>query len=128
MTRLKISAAVLTLIGSAALAQSVPVGVPNPAAVFCISDGGTFQITNTDDGQIGECLLRDGSQVDAWEYFREQAHLRETELPNPAAEFCVAFGGVYSTQTGSGGESLGICTINGQPQDAWELFRANLGN
>jgi uncharacterized protein len=47
---------------------------PNPAAVFCIDSGGTYQIRRVVDGsESGVCILADGSEVDAWTYFREHA-------------------------------------------------------
>ena len=45
--------------------------IPNPAATFCIDQGGEFSINKTDKGDVGICILKDGSQVDAWQYFRE---------------------------------------------------------
>ncbi|WP_223424486.1 amidohydrolase family protein [Tateyamaria pelophila] len=44
----------------------------NPAATFCADQGGTYNIVDEADGQRGVCTLADGSEVDAWTYFREQ--------------------------------------------------------
>lgn len=41
--------------------------IANPSAVFCEEQGGIYSL---DDGT---CTLPDGSVVDAWDYFREQA-------------------------------------------------------
>jgi putative hemolysin len=50
------------------------VGLPNPAAAFCVDSGGTYEIRSTADGsQSGVCVLADGTEVDAWEYFRNEA-------------------------------------------------------
>ncbi|MEH6565263.1 MAG: DUF333 domain-containing protein [Halopseudomonas sp.] len=44
---------------------SVPaMGLPNPAATFCVQQGGEY---NT---QTGICRLADGSEMDGWEYYR----------------------------------------------------------
>lgn len=43
------------------------VQIPNPAAVFCADQGGTFDLTS------GTCTLANGTVVDAWEYFRRES-------------------------------------------------------
>lgn len=47
------------------------VGLANPAAVFCIEQGGRYEIRKSDAGSQGFCILPDGAEVDAWTYFRE---------------------------------------------------------
>lgn len=42
----------------------------NPAAVFCIENGGTLEIITEAGGQRGLCILADGSTCDEWAYFR----------------------------------------------------------
>ncbi len=44
----------------------------NPASVFCVEQGGQSTIVDTADGQEGLCVLPDGTEVDEWEYYREQ--------------------------------------------------------
>lgn len=99
---------------------------PNPAATFCAEKQGTYSIVEEADGQRGICGLADGSEVDAWEYFRAQ-HSRETQgdtqLTNPAAAFCIAEGGSYAIVQGTDGQT-GTCTLAGGRQlDAWDFFR-----
>lgn len=43
------------------------VGLPNPAASFCIEQGGEYDLDS------GLCRFEDGTEVDAWDYFREHA-------------------------------------------------------
>ncbi|WP_425043654.1 DUF333 domain-containing protein [Primorskyibacter sp. S87] len=43
----------------------------NPAATFCIENGGRYDIREGNDGQVGICVLADGTEVDAWQYFRD---------------------------------------------------------
>ena len=43
----------------------------NPAATFCVESGARYEIRDGADGQFGVCILEDGREVDAWEYFRE---------------------------------------------------------
>ena len=45
----------------------------NPAATFCVDKGHEYEIRTAADGsQSGVCLLSDGEEVDAWEYFRAE--------------------------------------------------------
>jgi putative hemolysin len=50
-----------------------PVGMPNPAAVFCVEQAGQYLL------ESGQCLLPDGTTVDAWDYFRSQSGSQETD-------------------------------------------------
>ena len=53
--------------------QPAATALPNPAAVFCVENGGTYEIRRAGNGsEIGICILADGTEVDAWAYFREQ--------------------------------------------------------
>lgn len=50
-----------------------PVGLANPASVYCESeDVGGFLTIRTDEegGESGVCLLPDGTEIDEWELFR----------------------------------------------------------
>lgn len=47
-----------------------PIGMPNPASAHCVKVGGLLQIKETPNGQVGICVLPDGSQVEEWELFR----------------------------------------------------------
>lgn len=49
------------------------VGLANPASEYCVEQGGEVEIVDGDDGQTGVCVLPDGTRVDEWEYFRENA-------------------------------------------------------
>lgn len=48
-----------------------PAQIPNPAATFCEENRGTFRIVKQADGSTGMCTLPDGTEVDAWDYFRQ---------------------------------------------------------
>ena len=45
-------------------------GIANPASTFCVEQGGTVEIVDETDGQVGYCNLPDGTRVEEWEYFR----------------------------------------------------------
>lgn len=55
----------------AAVAIAIAAEAPNPAALFCVEQGGSYTILDEPGGQRGHCLLVDGRKVDAWDYFRE---------------------------------------------------------
>ncbi|WP_395026234.1 DUF333 domain-containing protein [Comamonas odontotermitis] len=50
--------------------QQPRIGMSNPASAHCAKMGGTLQIKDTPRGQVGICVLPDGSQVEEWELFR----------------------------------------------------------
>lgn len=56
----------------AAIIPSGGVGIANPAAVFCVSMGGTETTEDTPDGQAGYCNIGD-QKFDEWAYYREQS-------------------------------------------------------
>lgn len=66
----------LMLLATGALAggegdQSGAVEMPNPAAAFCLEQGGRYEIRDDEEGARGFCILEDGTEVDAWELYRE---------------------------------------------------------
>ncbi len=67
-----------TLAGTASVATASdgnpPVGLPNPAAVYCSESGGQYEIRTLADGsKTGICTLPSGEERDAWAYFRERS-------------------------------------------------------
>jgi putative hemolysin len=59
--------------GADADPSDTTVGIANPASVFCVAEGGTVEIVDEADGQVGYCNLPDGTRVEEWEYFRSQS-------------------------------------------------------
>ena len=52
-------------------AAASPVGIANPASVFCEANGGRLEIrTGLDGGQVGACVFPAGSECEEWAYFR----------------------------------------------------------
>jgi uncharacterized protein len=45
-------------------------GIANPASEFCVQQGGEVDIVDEDNGQVGYCVLPDGTRIEEWEYFR----------------------------------------------------------
>lgn len=52
--------------------DTTPPGLANPASVFCVEQGGAVEILSEADGEVGYCILPDGTRVEEWEYFRSQ--------------------------------------------------------
>ncbi|HRY62845.1 MAG TPA: DUF333 domain-containing protein [Candidatus Paceibacterota bacterium] len=45
--------------------------IANPAAVYCVEQGGKSEIkTNPDGSQYGICITKDKQECDEWEYYR----------------------------------------------------------
>jgi putative hemolysin len=50
-----------------------PVGLANPASVYCEDQGGELEIRTAEDGgQYGVCMFDDGTECEEWAYFREE--------------------------------------------------------
>ena len=71
MTRFLISAAILMPLAACDPVPEQSTELANPAATFCVESGAKYEIRDGADGQTGVCILPDGREVDAWEYFRE---------------------------------------------------------
>lgn len=70
----KILAAAAVSALAACAADAEPVGMANPASVFCEQQGGRSEIRkNTDGSEYGVCRLPDGRVVEEWAYFRANA-------------------------------------------------------
>lgn len=57
----------------------------NPSATFCIEQGFTYESRNTPLGEDGFCVFDDGSECNAWEYFREECTV---ETASPCKDLC----------------------------------------
>ena len=48
------------------------VGIANPAAVWCKEQGYAYEIRQNPDGsEYGVCIFENGTEVDAWDYYRQ---------------------------------------------------------
>ena len=47
-----------------------PIGLPNPASVFCTDKGYELEIRDEATGQAGYCIFPDGSECEEWAFFR----------------------------------------------------------
>jgi putative hemolysin len=49
----------------------------NPASVYCVDQGGTLEIVQEAEGEVGYCNLPDGTRIDEWEYYRTNNKIEE---------------------------------------------------
>jgi len=69
-------------------------GMPNPAAIHCIDQGGTYQTRDTPSGgQSPFCVFPDGREVEAWAFLRGDAEPRMPGQVDPAVQNCISAGG-----------------------------------
>jgi len=62
-----------TFIDTTATIPAVPtdtVGLANPSAVYCVQQGGKYDIVDGEEGQTGTCTLTTGKICEGWAYFR----------------------------------------------------------
>ncbi|GEM_PF-1326452 len=60
----------------------------NPASVYCTEQGGTLEIRNTDEGQVGYCTLPDGTVCEEWAFYRGEC---PAPPPTPTEPSGIAF-------------------------------------
>lgn len=49
-----------------------PIGMANPASIFCEKHGGkSINVKDKDGNETGKCQFKDGTKVDEWHYYRE---------------------------------------------------------
>lgn len=116
-----------------------PVGLANPASVYCEEQGGRLEIrTGADGGQIGFCIFPDGSECEEWAFFRGECLPGQAgsgapdETPisvsvaNPAATFCVQQGGESKIVADQAGNRSGVCVFpDGSQCDEWAFYRGD---
>jgi putative hemolysin len=59
------------VLGAACSPENTQTNIANPAATFCVEQGGSYTPATADTAAT--CTLADGRIVDAWDYFRENA-------------------------------------------------------
>jgi putative hemolysin len=68
-------------------ATEEPVGLPNPASVYCEEQGGRLEMRGDENGTYGVCIFDDGSECDEWAYWRgECGPASDAEHVNVALE------------------------------------------
>ncbi|MDR0788529.1 MAG: DUF333 domain-containing protein [Gemmatimonadota bacterium] len=117
----------LLLVGCGSPSPSAqPVGLANPASVYCVEQGGTVEVREEAAGQAGYCHLADGRVVEEWAFFREAtaSPTGQVGIPNPASAYCIEQGGTLEIREVAAGQA-GFCHLpDGRVIDEWELFRS----
>ena len=49
--------------------DSAAAGIANPASEYCEAQGGTVELVDEADGQVGYCNLPDGQRIEEWEFY-----------------------------------------------------------
>ena len=116
--------------------QEAPIGMPNPASVYCLEQGGELETrTDADGNQSGFCIFPDGTEKNQWEYWRENhpagdepAVEREgpVGLANPASVYCLEQGGRLEMRSDADGNQSGYCIFpDGTEKNQWDFWREN---
>ena len=85
---------------------------PNPAAAYCVEQGGSYSILEEAEGQRGICTLTDGRSVDAWEYFRQQ-HAAALQTSEPVLADRIWSGGPILTMVDGAMRAEALAEKNG---------------
>ncbi len=107
-----------------------PAAIANPASEYCVEQGGTVDIREDGDGgQVGYCQFDDGSECEEWAFLRSDCTPGEfpssARIANPAAEYCVAQGGVIDTRENANGGQVSYCQFDdGSECEEWDFFRS----
>lgn len=91
---LSLSAATLLIITVSACSSDTPtetVGMSNPAAQFCVDQGGNIEYEQSETGEMSICHTVNGEEIEQWAYYRQANH--PVGMANPAAVFCIEQGG-----------------------------------
>lgn len=71
MKKAIIAASVILAAGcTSAQKQEQPIGMANPASVYCIKQGGKLDIVKEPGGEVGYCTLPSGERIEEWSLFR----------------------------------------------------------
>lgn len=66
-------AAVTALIGGCTVSGPDPlraIGLPNPASVYCIEQGGSLDIEQRAGGDVNICVQSDGTRIEEWKLYK----------------------------------------------------------
>jgi putative hemolysin len=107
--------------------------VPDPAAQFCIDNGGTLTTkTRGDGGEYGICVFEENRQCEEWAMYNGACPVggvKVTGYATDAAVYCAITGGEYvATGNQGAGDEQGTCTFaNGQVCGVWDLYNGICG-
>ena len=100
-------------------ADTVPVGMANPASVNCVDKGGQLQIQQRGDGgEYGICYFEDNRQCEEWSLMRGECPvggLKITGYDNQSQVYCAITGGTVDMNKNT-------CTSKDKVCDLEEYF------
>lgn len=75
MTRLLFTSLAAALVcacspGGETARDPAPVGLANPASVYCLEKGGKLSPVETTAGTSNDCVLPSGERIDEWDLYR----------------------------------------------------------
>jgi putative hemolysin len=98
----------------------------NPASEYCLDQGGTLEIRDETEGQVGTCIFPDGSECEEWAFFRGECApgvQEDTGMLNPASKYCADQGGELEIRDEAEGQ-VGTCIFpDGSECEEWAFFR-----
>ncbi|MBX3016233.1 MAG: DUF333 domain-containing protein, partial [Caldilineaceae bacterium] len=104
----------LGLLVACAPVTAPSVGMANPASENCVAQGGTLEIRQGTDGEVGYCLFADGSQCEEWAFMRNECAPGESlaTFTDPFA-YCAAVGTIDAPDARYTGEQPPAAVIAG---------------
>jgi putative hemolysin len=123
--------------GAPATETVTPIGMPNPASVYCEEQGGRLEMRSDANGTYGVCIFDDGSECEEWAYYRgecapgdavdEESSQPDVGLANPASVYCEEQGGRLEMRSDADG-THGVCIFdNGGECEEWAYWRGECG-
>ena len=67
---MKLALLPFVILMAACVSKPKPIGMANPASVYCAEKGGTSVSRETAAGTATECHLPDGRIIDEWDHYR----------------------------------------------------------
>jgi putative hemolysin len=105
-------------------------GVPsaelsNPASVHCVEQGGTLQMRDQENGQVGYCVFPGGSECEEWAFWRGECVSGQpgTATPSPESALCAVMGGRTESRTTEAGAATYCLFLDGSACDERALSR-----
>lgn len=87
-------------------------GMANPASVYCEDQGGTLEIVDTPEGQVGMCHFANGQVCEEWALFRSNATNCTGLDGTPAKTYC-------KPEQRQVGNEPKACTMEYRPVCGW---------
>lgn len=116
-----------------------PVGLPNPASVYCEEQGGQLEMRSDANGTHGVCIFDDGSECEEWAYYRgecapggadpsdQESGQVDVGLANPAAVYCQEQGYQLESHTDDSGTHSVCIFDDGSECEQWAYWRGECG-